>query len=247
MSLSYELLVEKVSLYSRGNLEYTRCLCRGIELLVTGQPEELVRQSLLVHLVQSSGLYPEHIDLRIEFNNVDIAVIKPYSHERFRPLQKPIAVIEVKRVEVDLQNHQNQLFNYLDENQTITGFLYNGRELLVYELNSNGGWSQNRLTTLAQLDSVLHCAASRPDLDASVFHLAAKGCQDSFLTMINAFGRYTLHKIAFVLKGVPEPITGCCFRLQGDRIYYDLCGNYTRKQKPSFCLTEFNYLHSLVY
>ena len=247
MTPSYEHLAAQVAVYRRGNLDYTRCLCRGTELLVTGQPEEVVRQALLVYLMQAGGLYPRVIDLRAEFNDIDIAVLKPHSDERFRPLPKPLAVIEVKRTGVDLRSHQNQLFSYLTANGSDTGFLYSGRELFAYEPDGQGGWSESRLTSLAQLDSALLAAARRPDVHLDTFHRAAVGCVASFLSLVDSFGRYTLHRIAFALKSVPEPITGCCFRVEGDRVHYDSYGNYTRKQRLSFRLNEFVRLDSILY
>src|SRR5688572_17620184 len=102
MTLSYDQLVAGLLVYERGHLRYTRCLCRDTEVLLTGQPEELVRQALLYHLIRRSGLYPGTIDLRAEFNDLDIAVLKPPSDERFRPVPRPLVIVEVKRTEADL-------------------------------------------------------------------------------------------------------------------------------------------------
>ncbi len=247
MTPAYDQLLAELVIYERGNLQYTRCLCRGTEVLVTGQPEEWVRQVLLLHLMRRSGLYPGTIDLRAEFNDLDVAILKPPAHERFRPMPRPLVIIEVKRREAELRDHEGQLFDYLAANQTEAGVLYNGRELLVYVPDGCGGWGRTQLGLLNELDDWIRREVCRPDPDLDTFLRATSGCTASFLALAEAYGRYTLHRITFTLKGSSDPITGCCFRIQNEHIYYDVYGKYTRKQKIYFRRSDFDRLVSLVY
>lgn len=247
MTSDHGQLVAGLTLYERGHLRYTRCICRGIEVLVTGQPEELVRQALLHHLTRQSGLYPEVVDLRAEFHDLDIAVLKPPADECFRPISRPLVIIEVKRPEANLRDHEAQLFNYLIAHGTEDGVLYNGRELIAYRPDGTGGWAGEQLGSLDGLDELLRAAASRPDPDLDTFRRAASGCTTSFLALAAKYGRYTLHQVTFTLRGSPGSITGCCLRVEGDRVHYDLYGNYARKQKFAFRMSDFDRLLSVIY
>lgn len=70
MNPHYAEIRSKVCVYERDYLQYTKCLCRGIELVVSGRPEELVRQVLLYFLLRESGLLPDTIAVRTEHYNL---------------------------------------------------------------------------------------------------------------------------------------------------------------------------------
>src|SRR5262249_21012864 len=97
------------------------------------------------------------------------------------------------------------------------------------------------------LDDWIRREVCRPDPHLDTFLRATSGCVASFLALAEAYGRYTLHRITFTLKGNSSPVTGCCFQSQDQHVYYDLCGKYTRKQKLCFHRSDFDRLVSLLY
>jgi hypothetical protein len=222
-------------------------LSRGIEVVVSGKPEELVRQILLYYLLRESGLFPDRIDVRTEQNNLDVAVYKPPTEESFRPWRAPVAIIEVKREEANLPDHENQLFGYMKERRTNTGVLFNGNDIIAYEKGSEDNPTKRCLESLTELRDWLHRLTCRNDADTSAFQQARDGDADSFIYLAKKYGKYTLHKFTFTLKNSLTPITGCCFRLQDQRVYYDLYGKYTAKRSFSFDRSEFDRLLSVIY
>jgi len=161
-------------------------------VLLTGQPEELVRQALLYHLTRQSGLHPGTIDLRAEFNDLDIAVLKPPADERFRPMPRPLVIVDVKRPEADPRNHEGQLFGYLTANRSEIGVLYNGRELIAYVPGQCNDWTGAQLGSLGELDDLIRRAAARPEPDLDIFQRAAAGCAESFLALAEIYGLSSL-------------------------------------------------------
>jgi Type I restriction enzyme R protein N terminus (HSDR_N) len=240
-------ILAKLCIYEREYLRYTKCLSRGIEVVVSGKPEELVRQVLLYYLLYESGLFPDKIDVRTEQNNLDVAVYKPPAEESFRPWRAPVAIFEVKREETNLLDHENQLFRYMKERRTNTGMLFNGNDIIAYEKGSEGSPTKRCLESLSELRDWLYRLTCRNDPDASAFQQARDGYADSFIYLAEKYGKYTLHKFTFTLKNSPTLITGCCFRLQDQRVYYDLYGKYAAKKSLSFDRSEFDRLLSVVY
>jgi hypothetical protein len=215
--------------------------------VVSGKPEELVRQVLLYYLLRESGLFPDRIDVRTEQNNLDVAVYKPSTEESFRPWRAPVAIIEVKREEANLPDHENQLFGYMKERRTNTGVLFNGNNIIAYEKGAEGSPTKRGLESLTELGDWLYRLTCRNDADTSAFQQARDGDTDSFIYLAEKYGKYTLHKFTFTLKNSPTPITGCCFRLQDQRVYYDLYGKYIAKRSFSFDRSEFDRLLSVIY
>lgn len=216
-------------------------------MLLTGRPEEVVRQVLLYFLMRESGLYPDTIDVKTEYNNLDVAVYKPSREEQFRPLQAPLVIVEVKREEANLPDHEDQLFRYMKEHRTSTGVLFNGNEIIAYETRSEGTPEKRRLESLSELRDLLLRLACRDEVDLRAFQQARDGDVDSFSYLAGKYGKYTLHKFTFTLKNSPTPITGCCFRLQEQRVYYDIYGKYAPKKKFGFDQCEFDRLLSVIY
>jgi hypothetical protein len=243
----YAEIHSKLDIYERNYRQYTKCLCRGIELPLSGRPEEVVRQVLLYFLMRECGLFPDTIDVKAEDKNLDIAIFKSSMEEDFRPLQAPLAIIEVKREETYLPSHEDQLFRYMKEQRTSLGVLSNGTEIIVYEKGIEGVPEKCCLESLGELCDLLQRVACREDVDFSTFQRASDGDVDSFIYLMGKYGKYMLHKFMFTLKDVPSPITGCCFRLQEQRIYYNVYGKYAAKKKFSFDLCEFERLLSVIY
>jgi hypothetical protein len=239
-------ILGKLCIYERDYLRYTKCLSRGIEVQLSARPEELVRQVLLYFLLKESGLYPTTVDVRTEHNNLDVALYKPYVEEQLHPHQSPLAIIEVKREEAILADHEDQLEGYLKERRTTHGVLFNANAIVHCEKKPDGGLCKLSLQSLTELGDLLRSLVLQTDLDLSTFHRAREGDVGGFVYLVEKYGKYAVHRITFSLKNRPEPITGCFFSVDGQRIQYDVYGKYTKK-KFAFDRGEFDRLHSVIY
>jgi hypothetical protein len=246
MNPSCAEILGRLCIYERDYLRYTKCLSRGIEVQLSARPEELVRQVLLYFLLKDSGLYPGTINVKTEHNNLDVAVYKPYVEEQFRTYQAPLTVIEVKREEANLADHEDQLLGYMKERRTANGVLFNANEMIRCERMADGGLRKRSLDSLIELGKMLGTLASQADPDVSAFQRAREGDVGSFICLVEKYGRHAVHRITFVLKNRPEPLTGCFFGVAGQRIQYDVYGKYA-KRKFAFDRGEFDRLHSVIY
>ena len=241
-------ILNNLNIYEKKHTQYTRCLCRNIELLISNKPEEKIRQIFLYFLLKRSGLFPEQINLKVEYNNLDIAIYKNFELENFRPLQPPIAIVEVKREEENLLTHENQLLKYLDEQRSSMGILFNARDLILLKMANNGDhFSKKRLKCIEDVPVILSETLNQANVDYSEYKRARDGDIKSFIHLIKKYGKYTLHKFTFMLKTSSEPITGCCFSYNQDFIYYDIYAKYSRKKRFSFRYYDFDKLISVIY
>lgn len=241
-------ICSKLHIYERSYLRYTKCIRRGIELLVSNRPEEVVRQVLLYFLVHESGLFPDIIDVSAEQDNLDIAIYRRSTETDFRPSQAPLAIVEVKREQVNLVDHEAQLFQYMKQNRAKTGILFNGNEILTYEGEPGGIIKEQSLASLNDLRVfLLQRAEDQEQADLFAFKQAQEGNVENFIYLANKYGKYAVHKFKFVLNSSPDPIVGCFFRAKGNTIYYQHYGMYSKKREWTFNRTEFDRLLSLVY
>ncbi len=247
MSPSCAEILGKLCIYERDYLRYTKCLSRGNEVKLSARPEELVRQVLLYFLLNDSGLYPDTIDVRTEYNNLDVAIYTPYVEEHFRTCQAPLTIIEVKREEATLADHEDQLLGYMRERRTTHGVLFNANETIHYERMPDGHLSKRSLNSLGELGELLRDLARQADPDIAAFQRARDGDVDSFIYLVEKYGKYTLHRFTFTLQNKPEPIAGCCFALDGQRVRYDVYGKYAAKKRFAFERIEFDRLQSVIY
>lgn len=246
MNAECELLCTRLQFYERDGMQYARCLCRGTEVVISGRPEEIVRQTLLHYLICESGLIPNEVELAVERHNVDIAVLKLYSSDCFRPLRHPLLVIEVKRDGFDLPQAREQLARYMRERKTEVGVLFNGSGLLVCDtsLESAGTFISHESLDVLKVKIVELLARENSELE--VFHAACGGDVASFVKIVDRYAKHTLHKITFALASSGEPITGCCFTSNGTHIMYNIYGRYS-KRRFDFRRSEFGRLISVVY
>jgi hypothetical protein len=239
-------ILGKLCIHERDYLRYTKCLSRGIEVQLSARPEELVRQVLLYFLLKDSELYPTTIDVRTEHNKLDVAVYKPYVEEQFRTHQAPLAIIEVKREEANLADHESQLLGYLNERRTRHGVLFNANGIVHCEKMPDGELCKRSLPSLSELSDLLRKLASQADPDVSAFQRAREGDVGSFIYLVEKYGKHAVHRITFALNNRPDAIIGCFFSVDGQRIQFDVYGKYAKK-KFAFECSEFGRLHSVVY
>jgi hypothetical protein len=247
MNPSCAEILGKLCFYERDYLRYTKCLSRGIEVQLSARPEELVRQVLLYFLLEDSGLCPNTIEVKTEYNNLDVALYKPYVEEYFRTCRVPLMIIEVKREEANVADHEDQLLGYMRERRTVHGVLFNANETIHYERKPERQFTKRSLNSLGELGELLRHLAHHADPDIAAFQRARDGDVDSFVYLFEKYGKYTLHRFTFTLKSKPAPIAGCCLTADGQRVCYDVYGKYTAKKRFAFERSEFDRLQSVIY
>jgi hypothetical protein len=249
MVLSYAELCGRIDIYEREYKQYTKCLCRGIEVLMSNEPEELVRQALLYYLLHESGLYPGKIAIKVEYKDLDVAIYGCVSDSDFQPFTPPSVIIEVKRTEADLLNHVGQLCAYLKEQSTNVGVLFNGRNILALENYMSETPLKCQLRSLDDLRALILRAVDcgQDESRTALFQRARGGDVDGFIDLIGIYGKRALNQITFKLKTSPELIVGCFFRIDGQVINYEIYGKYSRKKKLKFHRDEFDKLLSVTY
>ncbi len=245
-----EEIFQKLNIYEKNYTQYTKCLCRNIEILISNKPEEKIRQIFLYFLINHSGLFPDKINLKVEYNNLDIAIYKNFELEDFRPSQPPIAIVEVKREGENLQFHEKQILRYLNEQRSPIGILFNGNDLILLKKSEqNSDFSSIHLKLIEDVPDILQEVLDRVNSDLSEFEKARNNDVDSFVYLIKKYGKYAVHKCTFLLKGRCDPITGCFFSYDEKYIYYTLYGKYSKKKSSRFHFEyrDFDKLISIIY
>ncbi|UKO99894.1 type I restriction enzyme HsdR N-terminal domain-containing protein [Nostoc sp. UHCC 0870] len=246
MTYLNEEIHKKLDIYIKGyNQQYTKCLIRNIEIPINGRPEELVRQIFIHFLIKESILLLDKIIIKVEANNHDIEIYKKQENENFKPHQNPLMIVEVKREDVNLQNHYNQIQRYLTNSGCNIGILYNYHEIITFT-KKNNQFQIYSLNNFIDIEKLILQATSSIDKDLLAFENAQNGNIESFLYLINKYGEYTNHTIVFKLRNQLSVIDGYLFTVQDKKIYYKICGQYSKKQQTFDC-QDFEKLISIIY
>ncbi|MEH2080693.1 MAG: type I restriction enzyme HsdR N-terminal domain-containing protein [Nostoc sp.] len=240
-----EEISRTLNIYKKNYTEYTKCLIRGKEIILEGRPEEKVRQLFIYFLVKKSGLFPNIIDIKVESAHHDIELYKNVKNEYFKPYCPPVMIVEVKREEENLRNHEKQIEKYLKKSCSEIGILYNYHQIIVYR-NKDAIFTSNYLNSLIEIPPLVLQSSNNIEKDTLDFEKAVYGNFDSFIYLANKYGKYALNTIIFRLKGEQLPIAGCFFRFQDNKVYYDIYGKYAKKQQ-SFNYQDFEKLVSITY
>jgi len=246
MTYLNEEIQQKLKIYiNKYNQQYIKCLIRGIEIPINGRPEELVRQIFIHFLIKESRFLSDKITIKVEANNHDIEIYKKHKNESFKPHQNPLMIVEVKREDVKLENYNNQIERYLTNSGCNIGILYNYHKIiaLIKEHNQFPSYYPNNLTEIQEL--ILQ-GNSSIDKDLLEFENAQDGNLESFIYLIQKYGKYTNHTISFKLKQQLLVINGYLFTIQDNKIYYKICGQYSKKQQIFDC-QDFEKLISIIY
>lgn len=241
-----EEIYQKLIFHEKNYSKYTKCLVRKIELLVSGKPEEIVRQVLLYFLINESGLFPNLIDIKVEHNSWDVAIYKNLEEENFKPLQPPSVIIEVKREEANLLNSEDQILRYLRGSHSEIGILFNGKKTIVYKKNELGDFIAKNLGSIADIPNVIQQGNTKIKQDLLDFKKAQDGDVNSFINLTKNYGKYATNQFIFRLKTSSNLLIGCFFSYDRNNIYYDIYGHYSKK-KLSFKYSEFEKLISIIY
>ncbi|MBD2206266.1 type I restriction enzyme HsdR N-terminal domain-containing protein [Calothrix sp. FACHB-1219] len=240
-----EEIYRKLIIYKKNYTEYTRCLIRASEIILDGRHEEKVRQLFLYFLVNESRLFPNTIDIKVEFNNHDIEIYKKSNNEKFQPYKPPIVIVELKREEEILLNHEKQIEGYLKESGSEIGILYNYHQIIAYEKTGNV-FNRDYFNSLRDIVPLISQKSNKTDNDILDFEKAVNGNLESFIYLAQKYGKYALNKVVFQIKGEALPIIGCFFRFQDNKVYYDIYSKYSKKQRI-IDYQDFEKLVSIIY
>ncbi|MFN6562919.1 MAG: type I restriction enzyme HsdR N-terminal domain-containing protein [Nostoc sp. ChiSLP01] len=237
---------QKLDIYiKKYDQQYTKCLIRGIEIPINGRPEELVRQRFIYFIIKESRLLSDKITIKVEANNHDIEIYKKQKNENFKPHQNPLMIVEVKREDVNLQNHYNQIERYLINSDCNIGILYNYHEIISF-IKKHNQFQRCYFNNLTDIEELLLQSTSSIDSDLLKFENAQNGNIESFIYLLKKYGEYTNHTIVFKIKNQLSAINGYLFAIQDNKIYYKMCGQYSKKQQ-FFDYQEFEKLISIIY
>ncbi|MEH2203115.1 MAG: type I restriction enzyme HsdR N-terminal domain-containing protein [Nostoc sp.] len=246
MTYLNEEIQKKLDIYiKKYNHQHIKCLIRGIEIPINGRPEELVRQIFLHFLIKESTLLSEKINIKVEANNHDIEIYKKQTNENFKPHQSPLIIVEVKREDVNLQNHYNQIQRYLTNSGCNIGILYNYHEIIIVFKKYNQ-FEIYYPKNLIDIQELILQANSSIDDDLLEFVHAQNGNIESFIYLINKYGEYTNHTVDFKLKHQISPIEGYLFNVEENKIFYKICGQNSKKLQNFDC-QDFEKLISIIY
>ncbi|MHC5890964.1 type I restriction enzyme HsdR N-terminal domain-containing protein [Nostoc sp.] len=238
-------ITTKLIKYQKDYQEYTKCLIRGIQIPINARPEELVRQIFIHFFIKESGLFPDIINIEVEANHHDIEIYKRQKNDNFKPHQSPLIIVEVKREDANLKNHYNQIERYLTKASCDIGILYNYHEIIVFT-RKDDNFEINHLKSLTDIKALILQSNNQKNDDLLEFQKAQSGNFDSFASLISKYGKYTTNKVVFKVKQQQSEIEGYFFNMQVNKVYYDVCGKYSKIQQ-SFDYQDFEKLISIAY
>lgn len=209
--------------YSVDGTIYTNCLVRNKEVILF--PEEKIRQAFLLYLFNSIRLHQNDFVVKCEHKTLDIAIYRKNSHNLFQPFNSPILIVELKRKSVDLIHYEDQLLDYLDMHFCDTGILCNCKNVYIYSEKNNFKRTKSNIVEVTKL-----LRSIESDVDLKLFEAATKGDLDSFLDLIQKYGRS--NKFCFVCSGFNTPIEVFMLSHSSDFIFFDFCGLRSRKKQP---------------
>jgi len=240
-----EEVQKKLDIYTKGNnhKKYIKCLIRRKEILINGRPEELVRQIFIHFIIKESGLFPDKINMNIEVNNHDIEIHEKQKRIEFQPYKPPLIIVEMKREDADLEKYHDQIKGYMTRSCCNIGILYNFNQIIVFNRKDNQ-FESKKLNSLFDIRSIVLESEIDVQNDVLEFEKAQNGDFDNFAYLVNKYGKYKTNTVIFKLTKQQEEIRGSFFRIQGSKVYYDICGKYSKKQE-SFDVQDFERLISI--
>jgi len=196
----------------------------------------------LCYLTESlSEVYPSMVDLAIEYHDVDIALLKKSPIPEFSPCVPPILVIEVKRNECNIKEHQSQLLGYMKQLRCYRGVLFNFNEIHLIEIESDDHFISRQVFDLSHLNQYIIETTKTKDNDLECFLAASAGSFEHFKRLTIKF-KYS--RATFISKEFTAPIEGFIFEFHDDVVSFDVVGHYSKK-KHTFNSANFEKLISL--
>ncbi|MHC5831129.1 MAG: type I restriction enzyme HsdR N-terminal domain-containing protein, partial [Nostoc sp.] len=105
---------------------------------------------------------------------------KTIKNKYFKPYQPPLMIVEVKREEEDLQNHEKQIERYLKKSCSEIGILYNYHEIIAYK-KKDTVFTSNYLNSLKDIPPLILQSSNKLEKDILEFEKAVNGSFDSFI------------------------------------------------------------------
>lgn len=207
--------------YDIGDRKYIDCIIRKQRILLL--PEEKVRQSILLFLINYTEINLYNYDFKVEHNNLDIAIYHKNKLDNFKPTCSPILIIEVKRKNENLSNHESQILNYLELTSCIDGILTNCQQTYLYSIKYQ--YKKRSFNLMSLNDYFEKCKA---DDDIKYFESATHGDIDSFIFLVHKYGQTC--KIKFQCTDYTTPINTFWVSQISEFIFFDFCGISKKKQ-----------------
>ena len=226
----YEYLIDNVS--------YIDCVIRKKRVVL--YPEEKVRQAFILYLLKFTNINTDNYTIKVEYQNLDIVIYKKHKIKDFQPSHSPILIIELKSQNVDVLNFEHQLLNYLNLGSCDNGILSNCKQLYLYS-KSNG--FRKKHITLCELDKLL--IHDEMDEDINLFESARNGDIDSFLELIEKYGKSNTNTITFQCSDYKVPIETFLVSYSMDYIFFDFCGVKSKRKQPKIKKNAFIKLISI--
>jgi len=223
--------------YYVNNEIYIDCEIRKQKVILN--PEEKVRQAFILNLFKFSNINSDNFTIKVEYKNLDIVIYKKHVNKDFQPAQNPILIIELKRQSINILNFKDQLLDYLKLYSCDYGILSNCKQLYLYS-KINEDFIRNEIS-LCELEDLLQYDKFNNDI--SLFNSAINGNLNSFLKLIEKFGKTS--KFTFQCSGYSVPIEVFWLSHSMDYIFYDHCGCKSRKKRPKIMKTSFIKLISI--
>lgn len=222
--------------YLINNVSYTDCVIRKRKIVL--YPEEKVRQALILYLLKFTKINTDNYIIKVEYRNLDIVVYHKHNIKDFQPAHSPVLIIELKSQYVDVLNFEYQLLNYLNLNSCENGILANCKQLYIYSKINN---FIKKPITLRELDKFL--IQDKIDRDIELFESARNGDIDSFLKLIEKFGRS--NTITFQCSTYKVPIDTFLVSYSMDYIFFDFCGVKSKRKQSKIKKIDFIKLISI--
>lgn len=221
--------------YYNDEVSYTKCIVRNHKVRLL--PEEKVRQAILMYMIHRSNISHERYIVKVEYNNLDIVVCHKQKIKQFQPAISPAFIIEIKRSSEDLNNHEVQLLAYLKINKCSNGMITNCNQIYLYR-------ERNKfIKEIIDVNDIeLHFPECPSDQYIDRFYQAQKGDVDSFISLVNIYGKTSRFKI--LCTHYKTPIEIFLITYEDNVIFFDFCG-IRRKKRPNINKYDFIKLLSI--
>ncbi len=219
--------------------ELINCLIRKkpVPLL----PEELVRQAFLHLLTKNLNIDKDIFALKVEHKNIDIAIFQKSFTKNFDPYRNPLLIMELKKKSSCLFKPESikQLKKYMEQNSCENGILLNCEEILHF---SNKKGFKNEKISLGDIKGLL--VAKNENEDIKRFYNAKKGCVESFLFLVEKYGKN--NRFEFLSSECKAPVKAFLLSIRSNHIFFDVCGIISKKSQRRMPVDGFVKLFSIV-
>ncbi|MHC5595670.1 MAG: hypothetical protein ACYTXC_06840 [Nostoc sp.] len=107
-------------------------------------------------------------------------------------------------------------------------------------------FTRNKLNSLEDILPLILQSSNKLDKNLLEFEKAVNGSFDSFIYLVNQYGKYKLNRIVFRLKGEQLPIVGYFFNFKENKLYYNIYVQDVKKEQ-SCDFQDFEKLVSIIY